>query len=162
MIALTVVVFAILGVGARVYYAWLWQRHREAISHAITEVQPLLSALEAYRADHGSYPSALDDLVPDYLPAIPEPPFDFPVDEWQYVSGREEVRDWAWEAATNEAPLELPEQVYSLWVWVPSGYIPLSGMFSDALVYHSHGEYARFAYGGVLMERIDGWAYYHE
>ena len=33
----------------------------------------LLAALEQYRHDTESYPSALDQLVPDYLPSIPRP-----------------------------------------------------------------------------------------
>ncbi len=33
-------------------------------------------ALRAYRLDHGVYPAALTELVPDYLPALPRDPFD--------------------------------------------------------------------------------------
>ncbi|MBV6394300.1 MAG: hypothetical protein KPEEDBHJ_03554 [Anaerolineales bacterium] len=32
---------------------------------------PVIAALEAYKADHGSYPEKLDQLVPDYLPSVP-------------------------------------------------------------------------------------------
>ena len=34
--------------------------------------QPVIAALDAYRADRGAYPSALDDLIPAYLPAPPQ------------------------------------------------------------------------------------------
>jgi hypothetical protein len=33
-------------------------------------------AIERYRLDHGALPETLDDLVPDYLDAVPEDPFD--------------------------------------------------------------------------------------
>jgi hypothetical protein len=37
--------------------------------YAITE--PVIAALEQYKADKGSYPAALAELVPDYLSAVP-------------------------------------------------------------------------------------------
>jgi hypothetical protein len=33
----------------------------------------VISALESYRGEHGSYPDALEDLVPQYLPEVPHP-----------------------------------------------------------------------------------------
>ena len=33
--------------------------------------EPVIAALEKYRADNGSYPEKLAELVPDYLPAVP-------------------------------------------------------------------------------------------
>lgn len=33
--------------------------------------EPVIAALEAYKADHGTYPMDLIELVPDYLPAAP-------------------------------------------------------------------------------------------
>ena len=161
MTALTVAVLALLYWGAQWWLDRTWDRHREQIRKDIRTVEPLLSALEMYRADCGAYPPTLSHLTPQYILSIPPPSFDFPADEWQYVSGRAEVQAWADEKREGEPPLELPDQVYSLWVWVPAGYTPLSGLLSDALVYHSNEQYARFAYGGGL-EPIDGWAYYHE
>ena len=35
----------------------------------------LSAATEFYRAEHDSYPPSLDDLVPDYIPDLPEDPF---------------------------------------------------------------------------------------
>src|SRR5690606_25372409 len=32
-------------------------------------------AIQLYRADHGDWPASLDQLVPDYLSAIPADPF---------------------------------------------------------------------------------------
>lgn len=31
----------------------------------------VVEALKKYKNDHGSYPATLEDLVPDYLPALP-------------------------------------------------------------------------------------------
>lgn len=33
--------------------------------------EPIIAALEQYKADHGSYPEKLAELAPDYLPAAP-------------------------------------------------------------------------------------------
>ncbi|HNS01249.1 MAG TPA: hypothetical protein PKM78_02575 [Anaerolineae bacterium] len=33
--------------------------------------EPIIAALEQYRADHSSYPAKLAELVPDYLPTVP-------------------------------------------------------------------------------------------
>lgn len=33
--------------------------------------QPVITALESYKLDHGSYPDTLIELVPDYLPSVP-------------------------------------------------------------------------------------------
>jgi len=35
----------------------------------------LSAATEFYRAEHDSYPPSLDDLVPNYIPELPEDPF---------------------------------------------------------------------------------------
>jgi hypothetical protein len=160
MVGLTILVLALLHIVTQWWLDRTWEAHRTSIQRDVQEVEPLLEALEAYREDHGTYPRALPDLTPEYLTAIPPPPFEFPADAWMYASGPERVRGAGIEGP-DENNIDFPEQVYALWVWVPTGYTPLSGLLSDALVYHSHEQYARFAYGGVL-ERIGGWAYYHE
>lgn len=33
--------------------------------------EPVIAALEQYRADHSSYPEKLAELIPDYLPEVP-------------------------------------------------------------------------------------------
>lgn len=32
---------------------------------------PVIAGLEEYKADHGSYPEKLDQLIPDYLSSVP-------------------------------------------------------------------------------------------
>jgi hypothetical protein len=34
--------------------------------------RPIVEAIEAYRASRGNYPTSLDDLVPEFLPALPK------------------------------------------------------------------------------------------
>ncbi len=33
--------------------------------------EPIIAALERYKADHGIYPEKIDELVPDYLSTLP-------------------------------------------------------------------------------------------
>ena len=33
--------------------------------------EPVIAALEQYKADHGTYPKTLEELVPDYLSTVP-------------------------------------------------------------------------------------------
>jgi hypothetical protein len=44
--------------------------------------QTIIDALEQYKADQGEYPATLDELIPDYLAAIPTGQY---VDEWVYT-----------------------------------------------------------------------------
>lgn len=160
MAVVTAVVLALLGLAARMWSQHVEQSQREEIRQDVRDVAPLLDSLEQYRQDHGTYPAALDELAPGYIPSVPAPPFDF-TSGWGYASGPENVRGVG-KKGRNENEVEFPEQVYVLWVWVPTTYTPLRGLLADALVYHSHEQYARFAYDGVLTARIDGWAYYRE
>jgi len=41
------------------------------VAPAAERAQPILSALARYQQDKGKYPEALNELVPDYLEAIP-------------------------------------------------------------------------------------------
>ncbi len=44
---------------------------RAELVRVARESRPLVTALDRYRAEHGQYPCALDDLMPDYLPSLP-------------------------------------------------------------------------------------------
>ncbi len=45
--------------------------------------EPIIAALEQYKAGHGSYPKKLDELAPDYLP---EPPVNTDEIDFSYSS----------------------------------------------------------------------------
>jgi hypothetical protein len=46
---------------------------KEAVAQSQRRGDKIIAALEAYKADHTTYPKALDELVPQYLSKI-EPP----------------------------------------------------------------------------------------
>lgn len=159
--ALTLLVLFVLGVGARLWSGWVWAQHREAIREDIARVEPLLTALEMYREDYGAYPPSLAQLTPKYIDAIPAPPFEFEAQwGWEYSADPEMVSGWIDDVPANEGFVTLPG-IYHVYVTVPTDYSPLRGFFQDRLVYRPDARYPEVAYGGVL-ERIDGWAYYHE
>lgn len=64
--------------------------NRLAEQHALRAARlrgtALLFALRAYQYDTGRLPERLGDLVPDYLPAVPEDPFDGR--PFRYIQGR--------------------------------------------------------------------------
>lgn len=45
----------------------------------ITQAQQISSAMDYYRVDGNGKPSSIEELTPEYLRSIPEPPFD---EEW--------------------------------------------------------------------------------
>jgi hypothetical protein len=46
-------------------------KNREAANEAKAVVPPVIAALDRFKAEKKGYPTALDQLVPDYLPAVP-------------------------------------------------------------------------------------------
>jgi hypothetical protein len=42
----------------------------------------VVAGLMAYKQDHGTYPATLEELVPQYLPAVPKPPLG--QQKWEY------------------------------------------------------------------------------
>jgi type II secretory pathway pseudopilin PulG len=53
------------------------QGHQKATQRAaILQGMALFLAVRAYETEHGQPPETLDALVPDYLPRVPEDPFD--------------------------------------------------------------------------------------
>lgn len=48
-----------------------WDERRAGLIAASARAQPLINAIEQYRADKGALPAELGDLVPQYLSAIP-------------------------------------------------------------------------------------------
>jgi len=46
--------------------------------------EPLIAAIEAFKADHQYFPPSLDRLTPDYLPEIPQPTLGS--QSWSYMT----------------------------------------------------------------------------
>jgi len=104
--------------------------------------QPLIHAIEQYADDHAVPPQALSDLVPDYLPEVPNTGMRaYP--EFHYDTGDE----------TRERFAENP--------WVLSVFTPSGAINFDQMLYFPKQNYPKVGYGGGL-ERIGDWAYVHE
>ena len=106
---------------------------------AARKAVPVIQALETHRERRGVYPSSFSDLVPEYLPAVPETGMiGYP--DFRYQSGEE---------ADGRAGGCV---LYVLCGW--------GGGF-DSFHYWPSQDYPDKMWGGVV-ERIDSWAYVHE
>jgi hypothetical protein len=104
--------------------------------------EPVVAAVQAYRAKHGRPPATLGALVPVYLKTVPAP--------GPLASG-----GWYYEVGNRPAA-----GGWSLYLMVNRRYSDPQG-FGDVFAYHPSGRYERADYGGVL-ERVGAWGYYHE
>lgn len=104
--------------------------------------QSLITAIHSYEQQHSRPPDSLNDLVPDYLPAIPETGMGaYP--EFEYYSG-------------PDAQERFGSNPWALQVQTPSG-----GINFDVILYFPNQNYPETGYGGSL-QRIGFWAYVHE
>ena len=101
--------------------------------------EPLINAIEKYRADNGDFPYNIEELIPFY---IPERPYTgIPIyPNYQYES-----------ASSSEGEIE----EYELKVYCSHG------MSFDSFFYWPKKEYPQRIYGGEV-QRIGDWAYVHE
>ena len=104
--------------------------------------QFLINAISSYERDHSAPPHSLEDLVPEYLPAVPNTDM-MAYPEYCYHAG-------------NEAREHYADNPWALSVFTPGG-----GINFDMMLYFPKQNYPDRAYGGRL-ERIDDWAYVHE
>jgi type II secretory pathway pseudopilin PulG len=75
-----VVIVLVLAAGAGVY--WWAHRDQGQLEESKERGAVIVEGLEAYRARHGTYPAALEELVPDYAERI-EPP-SWGLERWRY------------------------------------------------------------------------------
>lgn len=122
---------------------FLGQRARILGIHAFPQKsQPLIAAIKKYEQDNSTPPRTLQDLVPNYLPAIPSTGMGaYP--DYRYFTG-------------NEAQDEFPGKR-----WVLSVFTPGPGINFDQILYFPDQNYPETGFGGSL-ERIGDWAYVHE
>lgn len=100
-------------------------------------LMPVVDGIDAFHADRGGYPQSLDDLVPDYLPALqPTGMANYP--EYTYLVGKNAARHRG-----NPWIIE-----------VFAGY----GMGFDQFYYYPLQNYPE----GGSFERLGKWAYFHE
>ena len=98
----------------------------------IASAQPVIVAIRAYQKDHGNPPAKLTDLVPYYLPYLPQLSHSLCVGhDYLYA-----VEPSQWRLA-----------------------IPVQGGRDAILTYSSRGDYPT-GKPGIIVERIGAWAYY--
>lgn len=66
-----------------------------------TNLAQIRRAINAYRTEHGTYPHALADLVPKYLPAIPADPVG---GGWRVTTEETVIPNTDFQATTTTAP----------------------------------------------------------
>ena len=104
--------------------------------------EPLIAAISDYERDHSTPPRTLDDLVPDYVLAVPS-------------TGMMEYPEYRYHAG-DDAKEEFADNPWALYVFTPS-----AGINFDRMLYFPNQNYPERGYGGVLV-RVGDWAYVHE
>lgn len=134
-----------LFLGCGYFCALLAKRARVlAFDRLASRSAPLVAAIEAYSKDHGRPPTALQNLVPTYLPRVPE-------------TGMPGASRYAYETASPGGRANLYPGV----PWELS--IPCSLGFGngDTFFYWPSHNYPRDT-GAGSVDRIRDWAYLHE
>lgn len=104
--------------------------------------QTLIRAIENYERDYSGPPQSLNDLVPDYIPAVPCTGMAaYP--EYRYHTG------------------DMAKQQYAGNSWVLTVFTPSGFLNFDMMLYFPNQNYPHHGYGGSL-EPVGDWAYVHE
>lgn len=136
-----------------------WEERKGELIATMESAQPLIDAIRAFESANGHPPARLEDLVPSFIERIPQPAG--PAEGgWEYWTsapgGRIEGGRW------HRVRLDSKAGGWALGIAVRKGFRPnLIYDIGDYFVFHPSGIYSAEAYGGVL-ERVDGWGYYHE
>jgi len=103
---------------------------------------PLIQAIKQFEQDQGTPPKELVELVPDYLPAVPDTGIRA-CPNYRYESGDIAFKQYAGNS----------------WVlWFPT---PVFGVGFDEMLYFPKQNYPKRGNGGSL-ERVGDWAYVYE
>jgi hypothetical protein len=70
----------VIGEPQRAYTAWLDEIESQAFHDFAERADPVIEAVEAYRAAHGVCPESLDTLIPEYLDTPPRTGFHNPTE----------------------------------------------------------------------------------
>lgn len=117
----------------------LWPMRRAGLQQATTRAQPLIGAIEKFKRENKRLPANLQELVPAYIPAVPQ-------------TGMAAYPEFIY---NNDGFKKRYFQTYQL--SVRTGF----GFDFDSLNYWPEGDYPTEMYGG-RVERIGSWAYVHE
>lgn len=106
---------------------------------ATHQAEPLIAAIEAYHQKKGSYPNQLQDLVPEFIQAIPSTSMvGYP--EFKYSTAKSDRLFKTYQLKISTRTI---------------------GINFDSFVYWPEADYPARMYGGGV-ERINDWAYVHE
>lgn len=122
--------------------AALWPERQRQLALATQLAEALPRALEAYRAEYGTYPRDLDDLIPRHIRQLPtlSP---LPTDRWRYCPAKDLSR-------------------YDLSLRFPGDFDPVGFHFDCTLAYRLDGKHPREDHGGMLTWRSGRWGFYSE
>ena len=114
---------------------------RAGLERISLNAQPVIDAIERYRAKTGEYPNSLDVLVPEYLPSIPATGNTI-YPNYEYRPAGE---GWGWRIPSYELFVRTPYVVFN---W-------------DQFIYRPERTYPAEHPAGPV-ERSGDWAYVHE
>ena len=128
--------------GAAEVCFWLGGSVRMAAFHKLAKrSETLVRAIKNYEMKYGSPPASLENLVPEFLPNIPQTGMgEYP--EYEYKVGDE-------------------AQKFAKDTWCLVVNTPSCGSGWDIFIYLPSQDYPELGYGGVL-EKVSDWAYVHE
>ena len=118
-----------------------WSQRRAGLQRAATRAQPLIAAIERYKADEGRTPANLEELVPRYTPQIP-------------ATGMAAYPEFRYSSRARR-PGGADVGVYELSVFTPFG------LSFDRFYYWPDRAYPEISSSGGI-ERVGDWAYLHE
>ena len=151
LLALTLLVAAGVPAAARLLEARnsaLWASRLGELNVTARQAQPVIAGIQAYTQATGQPPRSVDELVPRFLPALPDPG---PASQHGWEYWRDGPRPWGARG-----------QPWVLGIRVRKDFCPRCPLgFGDYFVYHPGGVYPRSGYGGIL-EPVGRWGYYHE
>ena len=98
---------------------FFWAVRRGKMLSVARKADPLVAAIETFRREKGRIPNSLDEIVPAYIPAVPEPGLR-DCSPYEYVPGPIAGGDSPYEIRV-ECPLFLSFDVFFYW---PSQHYP--------------------------------------
>ena len=141
-ICFVILLCSIVYFGAAKTCFWLSERLRIAAFHKLAKrSEPLVQAIKNYELQYGSPPADLENLVPEFLPSIPQTGMGaYP--EYEYKVGGE-------------------AQKFAKDTWCLVVDTPLGGLNWDIFIYFPNRDYPERVDSGVF-EKVRDWAYLHE
>jgi hypothetical protein len=119
---------------------------RASVRNLAEHADPLVGAVSHFALETGHPPSSLQELIPQYLSAIPN-------------TGLRGCPYFAYEALDGEeaGPANVSTDGWELHVHCPTGMINW-----DMFLFRPNGVYPEHAHGGRVEAIASGWAYVHE